>query len=60
MKEADSGREEIGKERAKTIGCRGDENLTGEELKKWGGGNYTKIHTQFIRKLLKIKINTMI
>lgn len=38
MKEADSGREEIGKERAKTIGCRGDENLTGEELKKWGGG----------------------
>ena len=59
MKEADSGREEIGKERAKTISFRGDENLTGEELKKWGG-DYRYIHTQFIRKLLKIEINTMI
>lgn len=45
MKEADSGREEIGKERAKTIGCRGDENLTGEELKKWGGELYKDPYT---------------
>lgn len=60
-KEADSGREEIGKERAKAISCRGDENLWAKNLKNGGGILENRnIHMQFIQKWLKIEINTMI